>query len=177
MGEPRAERRLQEFNDAWAIRFEAEARELRRALQSVAIDVHHVGSTAVPGMPGKGIIDILLTVQSLTPKEAYATALHELGYIERPVPRPDSPFFTKPEVKPRDFNMHIAVVGSPREVSMLAFRDYLRSHPAEASRYAEVKRRLARGESPDWASYGDGKHSFVTELERQSLEWVHRKQS
>ena len=165
-----AERDFHEYSPEWPRRFDEECVQLERALDGAAVCIEHVGSTAIPGMPGKGIIDILLTVRPGTAKEAFDRPLRELGYIERPVDRPD-PFYTKPSIKPRTHNVHVAEAGSDRARSLLAFRDYLRAYPEQAARYAQLKRQLADHESPDWARYSAEKLGLAAELEAAAVAW------
>lgn len=163
---------FREYDPVFPERFEVERSRLAAELQDVAVQIHHVGSTSIPGMPGKGIIDILVTVNVLEPEEAYAAPLKQLGYIRRPVPeRPESPFFTRPPVKPRSHNVHIAKIGSRREASMMAFRDYLRTFPEATRRYEEAKRSLATARPGDWSYYSQKKLEIASELEQEAMNW------
>lgn len=167
------EREFHEYDPGWPAAFRQEAVRLRADLGDAARRIEHVGSTAILGMPGKGIIDILVTVDSLEPEEVYEIPLTRLGYIRRPVPeRPESPFFTKPATKPRSHNVHIAEAGSRREASMLAFRDYLRARPEEAARYGQAKRELVKEFPNDWPQYSTCKKNIAAELEARAMEWV-----
>jgi len=167
------EQALREYDPKWRDAFEQERMRLLSRLSGVAREILHVGSTAIPGMPGKGIIDILMVVDSLDPQDAYAVPLLDLGYISRPVPeRPESPFFTRPAVKPRSHNLHVAIAGSKRVKSLLAFRDYLRADPAAAQRYAEAKRGLARGNRIDLEAYSGGKAAVAAALEQEAVAWA-----
>lgn len=157
-----------EYDPRWPQLFAEEARALKLTLGPAAVDIVHVGSTAVPGMPGKGIIDILITVPDVQAQATYAEPLAGLGYIERQVDRPD-PFFTKPAVKPRIHNVHITQVGSQRARSLVAFRDLLRNDKTAFDEYAVLKRRLTNESAGNMAQYSRGKEKLATRLEEQAL--------
>src|SRR5215211_4266217 len=117
----------------WPARFAAEAARIRAALGPVALRVDHVGSTAVPGLAAKPIIDIQISVAQVQPMDPYRPALEGLGYLHTPYPDPDGvvryPFFGKPPTRPRAFHIHVAQAGSRHERRHLAVRDFLRAHP------------------------------------------------
>ena len=166
---------FQEYDPAWEASFLLEKERLLQHFVTQAQSIHHIGSTAIPGMPGKGIIDILITVTSLEPTEFYTTPLTALGYINRPVPeRPESPFFTKPAERPRTHNVHIALTNSLYERSHLAFRDYLISHPTEAAVYADAKRALTRDGYILPERYSVEKASVASDLAQRAMAWAQR---
>lgn len=170
------QRNFQEYSPLWPEEFERERESLASALGDAAVEIDHVGSTAIPGMPGKGIIDILVTVRSLDPPAAYDAPLRSLGYIDRPVDRPD-PFYTKPEVKPRTHNVHVAVAGSRRARSLRAFRDYLSEHPQEAGEYERLKRALADRPGADWDDYSRRKVELAGKIESRATAWAENRGS
>jgi GrpB-like predicted nucleotidyltransferase (UPF0157 family) len=133
------------YTAAWAEAFEAEARELQRVLGARARRIEHVGSTAVPGLAAKPVIDIQVSVQSLEPPEEFQAALAPLGY--RFVSNGDFdleyPWFAKPGEWPSTHHVHLCVAGGEQEARHVAFRDYLRKGPEQALRYENLKRRLA----------------------------------
>ena len=146
---------------------------IEAALGAQVVRIDHVGSTAVPGMPAKPIIDLQASVAKVEPTDPYARPLAELGYLF--APDPDSPafhFFGKPVARPRTFHLHVCVAGSDDELRHRALRDYLRAHPDEARRYAEVKRGLAANHPGDRLAYIDGKAGYVADLERRALDWL-----
>jgi GrpB-like predicted nucleotidyltransferase (UPF0157 family) len=170
-----AQRSFQEYSPSWPEEFRRERESLASAMGDAAVEIDHVGSTAIPGMPGKGIIDILVTVHSLDPP-AYDAPLRRLGYIDRPVDRPD-PFYTKPAVKPRTHNVHVAVVDSPRAKSLRAFRDYLTEHPQEAGEYEQLKRALADRPDADWDNYSQRKLELAEKIESRATAWAEDRRS
>jgi GrpB-like predicted nucleotidyltransferase (UPF0157 family) len=133
------------YDPAWPAAFEAEADALRQALDGLAVSIEHVGSTAIPGLAAKPVIDIQVSVLSLQPMIQYLDALAPLDYTHVPLGEFDLvyPYFEKPSTWPHSHHLHLCKVGSVEERAHLAFRDYLRTHPDVADRYVELKRRLA----------------------------------
>ena len=164
--------RMVRYDPAWPAMFEREAAEIRAALGSVAVRVDHVGSTAVPGLDAKPIIDIQVSVASLEPVDAYRRPLEGLGYLYVLHPDfPDFPFLGKPATRPRTHHIHVCVAGGPHERRHLAVRDYLRAHPEEVAAYAAFKRVVAERHPGDRRAYMARKDRYVVDLERRALDW------
>jgi GrpB-like predicted nucleotidyltransferase (UPF0157 family) len=133
------------YDPGWPAAFDAEAVRLRAALGTLALRLDHHGSTSVPGLGAKPIIDIQVSVASLQPMAAYAGPLQRIGYVH--VPDPDDsfcPFFHRPAQWPHTHHVHVVEAGGAEERRTLAFRDYLRDHAAAAREYEHLKRDLAR---------------------------------
>jgi GrpB-like predicted nucleotidyltransferase (UPF0157 family) len=167
--------RMVDADPTWPVRFAAEAARIRAALGPVALRVNHVGSTAVPGLAAKPIIDIQISVAQVQPMDPYRPALEGLGYRHTPYPDSDGvvryPFFGKPPTRPRAFHIHVAQAGSHHERRHLAVRDFLRAHPDQARGYERVKRAAAARHPGDRAGYMTAKQAFVDDLERRALVW------
>ncbi|HUL53050.1 MAG TPA: GrpB family protein [Opitutaceae bacterium] len=135
------------YDPAWPAEFSAEAVRIHDALGHLALRIEHVGSTSVPGLAAKPVIDIQISVASLEPRDLYCTRLAELGYTHFPLGEFDRvyPFFKRPAGWPGTHHVHLCVRGSEQERAHLAFRDYLRRNPAVAAEYAALKRTLAAG--------------------------------
>ena len=133
------------YDAGWPALFEAEAASLREAMGGAALRIEHVGSTSVPGLAAKPVIDIQLSVASLATPGAHAETLARSGYRHIPLGHFDLvyPFFRKPAAHPGTHHLHLCVLGSEQERRHLLFRDYLRDHPQVAAEYVELKRRLA----------------------------------
>ena len=161
--EPRPPIVIVDYDPSWPARFEAEAERLREALGDVAERIEHVGSTAVPGLAAKPVIDIQLSVASFEPSERYAAPLRRLGYEQYPDPgMPDHRIFTLPKAGgPRQVNLHVCETGSDWERRHPAFRDRLRSDPTARDEYAALKRQLALEHGNDVESYADAKGDFI----------------
>ncbi len=127
--------------------------------------IHHYGSTAVPNLAAKPIIDILVVVDSLEPMAPYLEPLEGLGYEYVPHPENvDMPFFGWPAIRPRSFNMHVVTADSDEERRHLTFRDRLRADPATAAAYGELKVSLARRFREKPEDYTNAKTAFIDEV-------------
>jgi GrpB-like predicted nucleotidyltransferase (UPF0157 family) len=165
--------RIVEYDARWPARARAELRRIEEALGSVAVRLEHVGSTAVPGLASKPILDLQLSVAAIEPRDAYVQPLQGLGYLFVPTPEaPDYHFFAKPPERPRSHHLHVCEAGSGHELRHLALRDYLRTHADEAASYAALKRTVAGRHPQDRLAYIEGKHEFVTALEARALRWA-----
>ncbi len=132
------------YDPSWPERFAAEAARLCDALGELALRVDHVGSTAVPGLAAKPVIDVQVTVSTLAPLEPWVERFTQLGYTH--MPSPDDaryPFFHRPARWPHSHHVHLCLPRSWDERSNLALRDYLREHPEACDSYVSEKRRLA----------------------------------
>lgn len=165
--------RIVDHDPAWAEAAATEIGRIATAVGEVAVRVDHVGSTAVPGLAAKPIVDLQLSVAEVGRRDPYAVPLEGIGYLF--VPDPDSPdfhFFAKPAERPRRFHLHVCEAGGEHERRHLALREYLRAHPDEAARYEALKRKVVARHPQDRLSYIEGKEQFVTALEGRALAWA-----
>jgi len=157
--------RLVPHNPEWAARFEEEAVQVRQLMgQWITGGVHHVGSTAVPGLAAKPIIDIAVGVESLEASRPCIELLAEIRYLYSPYRADVMHWFCKPDPARRTHHLHLIPTGSPRFADELAFRDYLRAHPDRAAEYGALKKRLAAEHAEDREAYTEAKTSFVEEV-------------
>lgn len=160
--------RIIAYDAQWPVRFEQERSLLQRAIGSWVVgDIHHVGSTAVPGLDAKPIIDILVGVADLATSRACFEPLVELSYLHAPYRPEEMHWFCKPDPSCRTHHLHLTPIGSPRYRSEIAFRDHLRSNPAEAQAYAELKRWLAAKFEHDREGYTEAKADFIGRVLRE----------
>jgi GrpB-like predicted nucleotidyltransferase (UPF0157 family) len=147
----------------WPARFEAEAARLRTSVPAdLIVRIDHVGSTSVPGLAAKPVIDVQLSVRQITPVKAYAESLTAAGYRHVLDPwNDDHEFFSRDEDGRRVVNLHVCQAGSLWERKHLAFRDHLRTHPDDAAAYAALKRDLSAEHVVDRAAYTEGKTDFI----------------
>jgi GrpB-like predicted nucleotidyltransferase (UPF0157 family) len=165
--------RIVDYDPAWPQMAAAEIARIEAALGGVAVRVDHVGSTAVPGLAAKPIIDLQVSVAAIDPTARYARPLEGLGYLFAPDPEsPDLHFFGKPAERPRTHHLHVCEADSDHGRRHLALRDYLRAHPEEAARYADLKRGLAARHPEDRLAYIAGKQDYVAALERRAVVFV-----
>ena len=163
------------YDSAWVDAFEAERDRIARALGPLARRIDHNGSTAVPGLDAKPVIDIQVSVDSLQPLAAFAEPLTALGYVHLPHAADDlvCPFFYRPATWPHTHHIHVVQSGGEEERRTLAFRDYLREHADAAREYASLKRDLAsRTDADDPAAreaYAVAKTAFVDRVLKLAL--------
>ena len=159
------------YDAAWPDLFRALGTMLREALGTLALRIDHIGSTAVPGLAAKPVIDVQISVASMEPLEAFRLPLERLGFVYRP----DNPDRTKRyfREKPgeRRTHIHVRQTGSLSEQLALLFRDYMRAHPQEAQAYAELKKRLAIAYRDDRYDYTEAKAPFIWEAMRRASDW------
>lgn len=159
---------LTEYDARWPERYHAELGRIVAALPvGVVQRAEHIGSTAIPGMLAKPVVDILIGVSDLDPARAtFPPLLEKLGYAHwGDNPKRDRLFFVKglPPNGPRTFHLHVA--GLQGEMwDRILFRDYLRAHPAEARRYERLKRALAERFAEDREAYSEGKTDYHDEV-------------
>jgi len=145
---------------------------VRPALEGVAVRIEHVGSTSVPGLAAKPIVDLQVAVDALEPLARFVEPLERLGYLFVTDPAsPDYHYFCRPAERPRSHHLHVCLAGSAQERRHVAVRDFLRAHPADVAAYARVKRDLVAAHGPDRLAYVAGKDAFVVDLERRALAW------
>jgi putative glutamine amidotransferase len=158
-----------EYDPAWPHLFEEEAARLREALGAIAVRIEHVGSTAVPGLAAKPVIDIQVSVDRMVPRGRFVVPLETLGYefVADPTD-PEHEYFKKDLGGVRTHQIHVCPVGGEWERRHLAFRDHLRTHPEDSARYAELKRLLADRHPNDVMAYVDAKTPFIRELESRA---------
>jgi GrpB-like predicted nucleotidyltransferase (UPF0157 family) len=154
-----------DYDRAWPAMFAEERANLRTLLGPLVLTIEHMGSTAVPGLAAKPIIDLLVGVRSLA--DARSPCIERLGasgytYLpEYDSWLPGELFFRKGAPGPWTHHAHVMEPSHPRWERFLLFRDYLRAHPDAAFAYANLKRRLADAHGEDIAGYRSAKHDFV----------------
>jgi GrpB-like predicted nucleotidyltransferase (UPF0157 family) len=161
---------------AWAAAFEREASAVLDALSDLSIELHHIGSTAVPGIAAKPVIDMLGVVPAVEALDVHAHRLTALGYEALgEFGIPGRRYFRKDDPDGvRTHQLHAFAAGSPEIQRHLDFRDYLRAFPTEAAAYAALKQRLAARCGSDMRAYSDGKTEFIRAVERRAAAWRQR---
>lgn len=150
------------YDPAWPARFEQERLALEAAIGDWAVGgIHHIGSTAVPGLHAKPIIDVLVGVEGLVISRACFEPLAELDYLYAPYRTEEMHWFCKPHPSRRTHHLHLVPEHSARFCDELVFRDLLRSNPEAAKEYAALKRRLAARFEQDRDAYTEAKSSFI----------------
>jgi GrpB-like predicted nucleotidyltransferase (UPF0157 family) len=165
---------IRPYDPEWPREFDRERARLRSVLGSLALRIDHNGSTSVPGLAAKPVIDIQISVRNLHPLDRYVPLLQGAGYVH--VPHADdsfAPFLHRPAAWPHTHHVHVVEAGGEEERRTLAFRDYLRMNPHWAREYEGMKRTLA-GRYPaagieTLEAYANAKTRFVTEVTNRAL--------
>ncbi len=163
-----------EYSADWPVMYEQEITLLRRALGNEIVRAHHIGSTGVPGLAAKPIIDILLEVRSVQGLDELSEAMTDLGYQPKgEFGIPGRRYYPKGGDE-RTHHVHAFAVGDPHIKPHLAFRDYLRSHPAAVAEYATVKKAASAAHEADPEGYVAFKHGFVEQMVAEALHWMNQ---
>ncbi|UFX42646.1 GrpB family protein [Bradyrhizobium sp. 41S5] len=166
---------VSDYDPNWPALFAQERTRIEQALGAFALTIEHVGSTAVPGLPSKPIIDLLVGVPSLEEAaQRCIEPLEALGYVYMPEYAswiPGELFFRKGPPGPWTHHLHMMEPSHPRWEARLVFRDYLRAHGEAARAYAEIKRALAASSQDDIEAYRTGKDAFVEETTAKARAW------
>ena len=161
-----AERRaivIADYDPAWPRRFDREEAKIRRALGQAALAVEHVGSTSVPGLAAKPIVDILLVVEDSSDEGSYLPELRRAGYVLR-VREPDFEEHRMVRTPEKDVHVHIFSPGSKEGERLLLMRDHLRHNEADRKLYVSTKRELASGDWPSMQHYADAKTGVIQDI-------------
>lgn len=158
---------------AWKGMYRDEAGAIVAALGDGAIELHHIGSTSIPGILAKPIIDILGCVDDLSSLDAKNAVMEGLGYVPKGEFGIDGRrYFRKSDLSGRrSHHLHVFRRGSSHLERHLAFRDYLRAHPAKALEYSDLKARITGGDNVSWTAYMDAKDPFIARTEAEALAW------
>lgn len=163
---------LADYDPGWPVLYAREAARIRAALGGRAVQVEHVGSTSVPGLAAKPIIDILLAVPDSSDEQSYVPALEAAGYVLR-IREPDwfeHRLFKGPDT---DINLHVFTVGAAEIDRMLLFRDRLRANDADRDAYLQVKRDLAQQTWRHVQHYADAKTAIVEQIIARATQHRH----
>jgi len=159
------------YDPLWPEHFLELGTALRKVLGETALRIDHVGSTAIPGLDAKPIIDVQISVVSFEPLNAYRIPIESLGFVFRA----SNPDLTKRYFREgpgeRRTHVHVRRVGSWAEQGALLFRDYMRTHEQDARRYAELKYDLAEKFRDDRPGYTTGKDPFIWEILSKADKW------
>ena len=166
--------RVVPYNPQWLTDFARAAREVNEALGDHLRVIHHIGSTSIPGICAKPVIDMLAVATDLSRIDAHTGRMRQIGFEAmgefgihgRRYFRRESADGIRTE------QVHVFATGSSHVPRHLAFRDYLRTHAEVAREYSELKQRLAAAHPFDIEAYMDGKDAFIYETEIKALSWI-----
>jgi GrpB-like predicted nucleotidyltransferase (UPF0157 family) len=167
---------ISDYDPAWRDMFAAESARISEALGSLVLAIEHAGSTAVPGLASKPIIDLLVGIADLEHARRHCIKpTKALGYVYIPEYEswlPNELFFRKGPPGPWTHHVHMMEPRCPSWEAWLAFRDYLRAHPKAVHAYANLKRKLATSSRDNIEAYRAGKRAFVEETTAQARRWM-----
>jgi len=188
---------IEEYTPKWVDDFVTEKNKLEQALEGIGATIEHIGSTSVPGLGAKPIIDILIGLRVEDDLDKVIVPMQQSGYTYFKKYEPMMPYrrlFIKLEPLPdkmppaivdigeelvtgKDFramvNIHVLVEGTPHWDRHIAFRDFLRAHPDTRDAYDALKKELSLREFRDTLEYNQAKDTFVKEVEQQALKWYY----
>ena len=170
LGLERDKVKLSPYRTAWARLFGEEKKRLQEVIGEGILDIQHIGSTAVPNLKAKPILDIGVAVENFEEAFALVSPLEKLGYTyrgENGIPRRH--YFVKGPPDKRTHHIHMFEEVNEEWAKHLLFRDYLRTHPETAAAYGTLKEDLAKRYPRDREAYTDGKHEFIQEVLNEAL--------
>ena len=154
---------LSEYSPSWSLRFSEIKKQIHAALESSALLIEHIGSTSVPGLSAKPIIDVLLAVHDSSVEDSYLPQLEESGFVLR-IREPnwyEHRLFKTPE---SDSNIHVFSEGCKEIERLLTFRDWLRKNESDRNLYLRTKKKLAAQVWKYTQNYADAKTEVVEEI-------------
>ena len=161
------------YSPQWRDAFEAEAKHVSAALGENVVAIHHIGSTAIPNIYAKPIVDLLGEVRDITEVDGQSSVMELIGYeVMGEFGIPGRRYFRKNNREGiRTHQIHAFETGSAEVERHLAFRDYMIANPEDAQRYSELKRQLAKEHPQSMDGYMDGKDGFIKEMDRRAAQW------
>lgn len=154
---------IADYDPEWPRRFGRERARIIAALGPAALSVEHVGSTSVPGLAAKPIVDVLLVVEDAGDEDAYLPALEKAGYVLR-VREPDWEEHRMVRTPEKDVHVHVFSPDSGEVERLLLLRDHLRDDEVDRERYAGTKRELASKDWPSMQHYADAKTGIIEDI-------------
>ena len=156
------------YNPNWKNMYKEESEKIKNILNDIIIDIHHIGSTAIPEIKAKPVIDILVEVKDIEGVDQYNHKMKELGYKamgEYGIPK--RRFFRKGESN-RTHHIHIFQTGNEEIERHINFKEYLIAHPDKAREYSKLKEELVNKYTYDVENYTNGKSDFIKEIDRKA---------
>jgi len=172
-GEAQLKVRLSEYDENWNKLFEDEVQFLSGVFGDEVIRFEHFGSTSVPGMNAKPVIDMMCLVNDIEKIDTFNDQMHSLGYDVAGEWGIQGRRLFRKGGKNRTHHIHVYQFDNPQIERHLVFRDYLRTHPGEVERYKRLKNELAQ-KYDDTADYSKAKKPFVKEMEQRALRWFEK---
>lgn len=164
-----------DYDPEWPRAFEGVKDELAQILGGDGAEIHHIGSTSVPGLAAKPVIDVLVAVPEISVVDRVSSAMEARGYDARGEYGIEGRrYFSRPSGAGVKTHVHIFALGHAAIERHLALRDYLRAHPVDATSYGNLKKALADVRAPNRSAYQALKADAVGWLQQQALPWYRR---
>ena len=164
-----------DYDKTWKYKYDHEAKRLKRIFQSILIDIHHIGSTSIPGMAAKPTIDILVSVRRIEEVDSFNGAMKDAGYqVEGEYGIKGRRYFWKYPGN-HEYHIHIFEKGDKNIIRYLAFKAYLIENKELIKEYMDLKRMLAVKYPKSIEDYMDGKNSLIKNIEHKALVWYAKK--
>ncbi|MGB2782423.1 MAG: GrpB family protein [Atribacterota bacterium] len=159
------------YNSNWKGMYKEESEKIKNILSDIIIDIHHIGSTAIPEIKAKPVIDILVEVKDIETVDRYNNKIEEFGYeVMGEYGIPKRRFFKKGGNK-RTHHIHIFQTGNEEIERHINFKEYLIAHPDKGREYSKLKEELINKYSYDIESYTQGKNDFIKEIDKKAKLW------
>lgn len=159
------------YENHWVEKFQQEAKRLQEAMPEV-VKIHHIGSTSVPGLAAKPIVDMIMEVKHIEHVDSWNPQFQKLGYIVKGENGISGRrFFIYGTEEKRSYHLHVYEKGNQEIARHLAFRDYMMSHCEEARAYVRLKEELAGKYTYDADQYVEGKTEFVRAIDEKAKKW------
>ena len=164
------------YDPKWKKEFETEANILRNVFGNLLLDIYHIGSTSIPNMNAKHIIDIMISVSDIEAVDSLNDKMKRNGYESRGEQGIPGRRYFRRGLPQHTHHVHVYQIGNPDIERHIAFRDYLIAHSDRATEYSKVKASLAKQFRYDPNSYNKGKSDLATQIESEALQWFRKKQ-
>jgi GrpB-like predicted nucleotidyltransferase (UPF0157 family) len=161
------------YDENWKNLFQEEAKKIRNILQDEIVEIHHIGSTSVPNLKAKPIIDIMPLVKNIENVDKFNSKMAEIGYEGLGEFGLKGRRYFRKGGENRTHQVHFYQFDNESEVERhLAVPAYLRAHDEDAKQYGELKARLAKEFPTDIEAYMEGKDAFVKDLQQKAMDWL-----
>ncbi len=163
---------VKEHKKGWNTLYEKEKIKLTKIFKDILEDIHHIGSTAIPNIKAKPVIDIMVVVQDINKVDQFNEEMIALGYEPKGEFGIKNRRFFQKGGNNRTHHVHVFPKGSKEVQRHLNFRDYMRAHPQKARQYSQLKETLAAKYPNDIDKYIEGKNDFIKEIDREAAKWA-----
>ncbi|MEY8303516.1 GrpB family protein [Anaerosalibacter bizertensis] len=159
------------YSSKWKDEYIKESEKLKNIFKDEMVEIHHIGSTSIPGIYAKPTIDIIIGVKDIDEIDNYNKDMAKLGYEAKGENGiKDRRFFIRGRCE-RTHHVHVFQIDNPEIKRHLNFRDYMIAHPEEAKEYGDLKKRLAKKFKYNSQAYCDGKDLFIKYIDKKATEW------